>query len=417
MRAAAPITWLLTALFVLQLFVVVLFGFSRSPRRPIRLALLSYATGPYSAAFRESFVRLAETHLCVDDASVQVQIFFWTDEAVPETQRTPRTVFFPARHRAWPHSSLARWQAYLERAHELRLFDHVVAADTDLFFSRPLCGELLADLGGALVAWHEGSPRAGWPVERNVSSVAAVSLGELERMEGYFSGALLLASGSEFVRAVETCRGMAEKDAVRGVMPVWHDESYWNKYLAVNRPTRVLSGEFVYPQPPADLWLLHTRPSLWLKGDQRARKPAMMHMRKPEKLLRGQEKEGEDDASVRVCRLVTVVIATAQREDLLRDMVYRMYLRHPCLEMRLEKVSPPYNSYIVRDNSLLTQTAELVRNVPTELAFLVAENWTVPRSFNLERAVRRLGMRSFLCLGDGSAVARNVSIEMARKCF
>ena len=41
---------------------------------------------------------------------------------------------------------------------------------------------------------------------------------------------------------------MVDWESVGGRIPIWHDESVINRYLATNRPTRVLSPSYHFPE-------------------------------------------------------------------------------------------------------------------------------------------------------------------------
>ncbi len=42
-------------------------------------------------------------------------------------------------------------------------------------------------------------------------------------------------------------KGMIDKDFAMNYIPIWNDESIWNKYLFDNPPSVVLSPSYIYP--------------------------------------------------------------------------------------------------------------------------------------------------------------------------
>jgi len=173
-------------------------------------------------------------NFCANDHTVKVDIFVWTDD--DGVVMNPKVTTFGTKFKEWPYSSLSRWEIYMEQKELLANYDFIFSLDIDLYLVVPSCRDVFSERTGALVAWFEGAPRHTWPLERNVSSAAFVALNG--DVKGYFTGAFIFASFNEFVTICQSCMEMHEKDRVKNIMPLWHDESYWNKYLSLNPPKK-----------------------------------------------------------------------------------------------------------------------------------------------------------------------------------
>ena len=50
-----------------------------------------------------------------------------------------------------------------------------------------------------------------------------------------------------FIEAMKACRDLIEKDKKIGYIPIWNDETVWNKYLFENPPSVMLNQSYIYP--------------------------------------------------------------------------------------------------------------------------------------------------------------------------
>jgi hypothetical protein len=62
----------------------------------------------------------------------------------------------------------------------------------------------------------------------------------------YYAGAV--NGGSAYLKMANTIKKWVDADATNGFVPDWHDESYLNKYLALNPPTISLDPSYCYPE-------------------------------------------------------------------------------------------------------------------------------------------------------------------------
>jgi hypothetical protein len=285
-----------------------------------------------------------------------------------------------------------------------------------------------------LVAWHQGIARRHWPFESNSSSMAYIS--QDTEAKGYFTGASIFAERREFFRICEACIYMKQQDAKVPIMPVWHDESYLNKYLVQNFPKKILPGKYIYPEPPLDLQLLKMRPEVWLDPTKRHRKekPVFYHMRKLKSLALLRMKSSKTiDPVDRVCDSVTVLVETEDQENCINAMLLSLYMLYPCIHtVVVDKSRVSYSSYYYVDNPLLTHVRlNGTMNTPlnyedfidTEYVFFVDEHTFFPRSLKLENFLSILESHPtkmdvvMNSLGTVRENAKEEKKDLSKSCF
>lgn len=102
-----------------------------------------------------------------------------------------------------------------------------------------LSGEMVAVLHAA----YEGEPRSKIRFEENKASVAWIAPGEGCH---YYCGSWQGGSPERLLAAVRLIVEWMGQDEAAGVMPVWGDESYWNRYWADVMPERVLGADYAW---------------------------------------------------------------------------------------------------------------------------------------------------------------------------
>ena len=64
----------------------------------------------------------------------------------------------------------------------------------------------------------------------------------------YFAGGFQGGRSLNFIKAMKTMKEIIDKDFTENnYIPIWNDESAWNKYLFENPPDVVLNPSYIYP--------------------------------------------------------------------------------------------------------------------------------------------------------------------------
>jgi hypothetical protein len=199
--------------------------------------LCCFATGRYRE-FLPPFLESAYRFFCADFGPT---FHIWTEPERPFTEvwssrqerhvhcRDPRYCWHPLPHEPWPGITLHRWSTMLAQSDSLLESDFTFFCDVDMRFLRPVGEEILSDLVAVLHAGFFRDPPHELPFERRLESRACVLL---SRGKCYYAGGF---QGGRTKRWLSICREMDDWtrcDEEQGIIPVAHDESYWNCYLS-----------------------------------------------------------------------------------------------------------------------------------------------------------------------------------------
>ncbi|XP_072276874.1 histo-blood group ABO system transferase 2-like [Pyxicephalus adspersus] len=121
--------------------------------------------------------------------------------------------------------------------------DYLVCADVDMVFNDFMGVEILGDLFATL---HPGFildyPQA-FSYERRKISAAYIPYGE---GDFYYMAALYGGKVEEIHKLSTACQNGIKEDKKKNIEAVWQEESHLNRYLIYNKPTKVLSPEYLW---------------------------------------------------------------------------------------------------------------------------------------------------------------------------
>jgi hypothetical protein len=163
----------------------------------------------------------------------------WSDGPVPEG--VDLFHFYTTKHEGFPGATLHRYHRFLEA--DLSSFDQIFYCDVDMLFVAPVGQEIFSD--GITATLHPGFVGTVGTPERRSESRAYIPHSAKNK---YFCGGFQGGKASAFLEMAKTLKENIDIDASRGIVPVWHDESVYNRYLYDNPPAKVLTPEYCYPE-------------------------------------------------------------------------------------------------------------------------------------------------------------------------
>ncbi|XP_056135355.1 globoside alpha-1,3-N-acetylgalactosaminyltransferase 1-like, partial [Lampris incognitus] len=215
-----------------------------------RIAVVVFAVGKYTR-FLKSFLESGEKHLLVD---FRVTYYVFTDheDEVPNVNlgkgRKISVVTIPSANR-WPDVVLGRmkWATITIDKRIRGEADYLIMIDVDSIFHNRVGAESLSRLSAVL---HRGYYKG--------SQLRPGLLTDLTRLR-------LQQESNTVVHHVNIkrallfhslyCYEQSEVDAKNKIEDVWQEEGHLNKYLLYNKPTKVLSPEYLwsdYDRQPND---------------------------------------------------------------------------------------------------------------------------------------------------------------------
>ncbi|KAL0994825.1 hypothetical protein UPYG_G00127620 [Umbra pygmaea] len=120
---------------------------------------------------------------------------------------------------------------------------YIFCLDVDMRFHGRVGPEALGKLVAAIHPWFYWYTHNQFPYERRSISTAYIPLdqGDFYYQANIFGGAM-----EDIHRLTKTCREHLEVDKSVGVEALWQEESHLNWYLLKNKPTKLLSPEYVW---------------------------------------------------------------------------------------------------------------------------------------------------------------------------
>lgn len=121
--------------------------------------------------------------------------------------------------------------------------EYIFSLDVDSKFHAHWGAESLGDLVGTLHAWFFGMSREQFTYERRPESQAYIPL---DKADYYYGGAVIGGRLDKVHKLAKTCHIQLEVDRANHIEAAWQVESHLNKYFLYNKPTKVLSPEYLW---------------------------------------------------------------------------------------------------------------------------------------------------------------------------
>lgn len=177
--------------------------------------------------------------------------FLWSD--MPELEGV---TIFPTEGTAWPYPTLMRYHLYLQQEELLKKYDYIFHCDVDMRFVNVVGDEILSNNLTAAQHPMYALKKEYWPpYEPNKDSQAFIKRpgkvvddgGKPRFMPLYYAGGFQGGRSKDWIKAMKTMKKMIDKDMAHNYIPIWNEESIWNKYLLDNEPEIVLTPSYIYP--------------------------------------------------------------------------------------------------------------------------------------------------------------------------
>uniref|UniRef100_A0AAV2L989 Globoside alpha-1,3-N-acetylgalactosaminyltransferase 1-like n=1 Tax=Knipowitschia caucasica TaxID=637954 RepID=A0AAV2L989_KNICA len=222
-----------------------------------RIAVLVLAVGKYTR-FIKGFLESGEKYFFV---GFRVTYYIYTDneKEVPQVSLAPGrnmlVLSVPSANR-WQEVVLSKMQRAID-AIENGLHkdaDYLFMMDIDSVFRYRFGAESLSRLIAVLHrGYYKDTHRDHFPYERRPESRAFIPYG---KGDFYYTAAVWGGYTDDMYKLVKHCNDKSLEDADNGIEAAWQEESHLNKYFLYNKPTKVLSPEYLwsdYDAVPKDI--------------------------------------------------------------------------------------------------------------------------------------------------------------------
>ena len=204
------------------------------------LGIITIATGKYFEEFIPTLKASIDQYF--NFPGYQVHFYCFTDSQ----QAIAGITNIPIKHFSWPFSTLLRYRWIEQNLPKLKSHDFLLYMDADMrVVSTP---PLTTFAPGLIAVRHPGYIRApgAFEIDRQDSCYVPPPL-----RKHYYQGCFWGGQSAQFSELITTLSQMVDKDLGMGLIPIWHDESYLNHYLAT-RDCYPLPPQFAWPQGVPD---------------------------------------------------------------------------------------------------------------------------------------------------------------------
>ncbi|XP_056387973.1 histo-blood group ABO system transferase 2-like isoform X2 [Hyla sarda] len=121
--------------------------------------------------------------------------------------------------------------------------DYLVCTDVDMVFNDHVGVEILGDLVATIHPGYFLAELEEFPYEHRPISAAYIPYGH---GDFYYMAALYGGKVEEIYKLSVSCHEGIEEDKKKNIEAAWQEESHLNRYLVYNKPTKVLSPEYIW---------------------------------------------------------------------------------------------------------------------------------------------------------------------------
>lgn len=209
-----------------------------------KIAILYIGTSRYTI-FWDEFYRSCEKNLL---PKCEKHYFFFTDSN--EFQSNDKITVVSQENLGWPLITALRYKILNKVKEQLKDYDYAFFFNGNMEVIRKVTEEELlpTEEDGWIVApLHSGNKRIKsnyeFEYERNPKSTSYIPYGEGMY---YFHAGLLGGRVKEFLEMLDVCEKMMDDDLKNNIIPKFHDESVFNKYVLTHKH-KILSNNYIHP--------------------------------------------------------------------------------------------------------------------------------------------------------------------------
>jgi len=200
------------------------------------LGIITIATGKYYEEFIPNLKASVDQFFNFD--SYTINFYCFTDSVV----QIDGVHNIAIKHLGWPFSTLLRYHWIQKNIAKLEQHDFLLYMDADM---RVVATPPASILKHPLIAVrHPGYTNSPGPfeIDRQDSCYMAPPL-----RKNYYQGCFWGGQSTQFIALINDLAQMVNEDLAVGNIPIWHDESYLNKFMATQE-CEALPPTFAWPE-------------------------------------------------------------------------------------------------------------------------------------------------------------------------
>jgi len=208
----------------------------------MKIAIVTIATGKYDI-FIEELIKSCEDNFL---PTLDKKYFIFTDS--DKIIKTDKVNPVKQNKIGWPFDTMMRFHMFNSIKKTLLEFDYVFFMNANLKIKSTVGSFILEtpEECGLIMTLHPGfygENRLQYPLERNPLSSFYFPLG---KEKNYFQGCFNGGKTIDFLEMSSVLADLIDLDLMKGIVPIWHDESALNWYVMEKNP-KILDPTFAYP--------------------------------------------------------------------------------------------------------------------------------------------------------------------------
>lgn len=210
----------------------------------MKIAIVYICTGKYSIFWKDFFSSSEKYFL----EQYEKHYYVFTDDKTINCEDNVSVI--NRESGGFPYDSLKRFEMFVKIEENLKRSDFVFFFNSNMVLLKPVGTEILpvseiSDLIGVIHPGYFRKMPILYPYERNRRSSAYVPPGKGKYV--YYMGSVIGGTSEKFMELSHQCHEWTESDLQAGIIPIYHDESYLNKYFSINNPCELDPG-YAYPE-------------------------------------------------------------------------------------------------------------------------------------------------------------------------
>lgn len=209
-----------------------------------KVAVIYIATGNYNI-FWDNFYKSAEQHFL---PGVNKHYFLISNHTFNKLPKNVTHIYYP--HKEWPSILIEKFSIIHSLKNKLSDYKYTYSFNANTWFIQPIKEEEIIPNANQkiIAALHPGfyKKSTDLPYEKDKNSYAFL---EESSQSKYYQSGVIGGITTEFIKMAQSIEKWTNSDLEKNYIPIWHDESYFNKYISDNDPL-ILTPNYIWGSWP-----------------------------------------------------------------------------------------------------------------------------------------------------------------------